>query len=72
MIDLTDMIDWALKALAMGIVGYGVKEIGRLRDSVERLNDRVATVIERTDHHGRQIEKHDERLRELEIKKNGG
>lgn len=59
-------IDWAFKALLMGGLAYGLALIGRLTTSVEALNIKIAVLIERTENHAKEIERHDERLSKIE------
>jgi hypothetical protein len=40
-----------------------------LRTSIESLNAKLERIIEKTDWHGKELDKHDERLRRLEIEK---
>lgn len=63
-----ELIRWAFQGIATGAIVYGVKEMGRLRESIEKLNVAVAQILARTDIHGELINKHDERIRSLEIK----
>jgi len=48
---------------------YVVKLLASLEKSVEGLNIKIATIIERTSNHEKQIDLHDSRLRRLEISK---
>lgn len=61
-------LDWAFQGIVAGAIVIGVSVLRELRDSVSDLNENVAVVIEKTAQHERQLEKHDERIRELEVK----
>lgn len=63
------LVSWGFEAAVVGIFGWGVAEIGKIRTSVESLNIGVAKIVERTETHGKEIDRHDERIRQLEIKK---
>lgn len=59
--------DWIIKALMTGLFSYGVHILGELKKSVDLLNERVSTVIERTEWHNKSLEKLDERVSRLEL-----
>lgn len=61
-------IEWGFKALLAGGLTYGLALIGRLTNSIEALNVKIAVLIERTDTHSKTIERHDERITEIERK----
>lgn len=67
--DLAQIILSSFGALISGSIIYGVKEVGKMRESVELLNIKMATIIERTETHEKQIDGHDERIRDLEQRK---
>ena len=73
--DVYQLVSWAFQALAVGTFAYGVKEMGKLRESIEKLNITVAQTIVRMDAHDRRadrheekLEKYDERIREIETR----
>lgn len=65
-------MDWATaKDLLLGSMGtaffaFFLKELHELRKSIEHLNIKIATMIERTVHHESTIAEHAKRLRLLE------
>ena len=61
-------VEWAFKVLLAGGLTYGLTLIGRLTASIEALNVKIAVLIERTETHAKTIEKHDERISEIERK----
>lgn len=63
-----EFIDWTFKAIISGGLIIGVNIINRLTTSVESLNVKIAVLIERTENHAKVIEKHDERISEIEKK----
>lgn len=67
--DLVQLLSWGFEAAIIGIFGWGVSEVGKIRASVEALNIGVAKVVERTETHGKEIDRHDDRIRQLELKK---
>jgi hypothetical protein len=62
-------VSWAFQGVISGAVIYGVAEMKGLRTSIESLNAKLERIIEKTDWHGKELDKHDERLRRLEIEK---
>lgn len=72
--DINQIITWAFEGMITGGAVYAasaVKDIkktfGKVQVSIETLNQNVAVIIEKTTWHEKTLEKHDERLRELEI-----
>jgi hypothetical protein len=59
-------IEWAFKGLLAGGLAYGLTLINRLTTSIESLNIKIAVLIERTENHAKTIEKHDERISNIE------
>lgn len=66
MLKFEDFVGWGFQGLIAGVVTYGVAQLGGLRKSIEALNERVATVIEKTGWHERELERHENRLDRLE------
>lgn len=64
-----ELIRWAFQGIATGAIVYGVKEMGRLRESIEKLNVSVAVVIEKVAGHEKILDRHDERILDLETNK---
>lgn len=65
---LVDFVDWILKAGLAGVCGYGVHILGEMKKSIDALNVKVGTIIERTDWHTKEIERLDDRITRLEDK----
>lgn len=59
-------LDWAFKAIISGAVVYAVRILSALQKSTENLNIRVAVVIEKVSGHDKTLDRHDERLQNLE------
>lgn len=64
--DWSSFADWALKALMAGVLAYGVKVLTQMRKSLDRLNEKVATIIEKTAWHQKELDRHDQRLSLIE------
>lgn len=64
-----DFFDWALKAILVGSIAYGVRILSKLQNSTEELNVKVARVIEKISGHEKELDRHEERIRELEKEK---
>ena len=62
--DFNAFINWAFLGLLTGsvIILYGLK------NSVDKLNERMAKVIEKMDWHERMLDRHDNRISDLEKK----
>jgi len=54
------------KLLDWGILGFGVKYLATISGSLNKLNQKIAVLFERTDGHERTLEKHDERITHVE------
>lgn len=63
--------DVILGALSLGIGGFLISELKELRHSIEDLNTRLATILERTSNHEKALFSHAERLNKLEVKGKG-
>lgn len=61
-----EFADWAIKATLGGICFYGVNILSQMKNSIDGLNDKVSTIIERTEWHSRDIEKLDKRVTRVE------
>lgn len=55
-----------MKFLASAGVGWFAWELHQMRSSVETLNINMASLLERTMNHARQLERHEDRLEDLE------
>jgi hypothetical protein len=60
--------DWAAKGILGGICLYGVRILSQMKNSIEALNEKVATIIERTDWHTKEIDRLDQRITRIEEK----
>jgi hypothetical protein len=63
-----NFIAWAFQGVLSMSILYGVKKLGELATSVEKLNTNVALLIERDVNKGKQLEDHEDRIRVLEHK----
>lgn len=66
--NFAQFIQWGFYGMISGALVYAVRILSDLEKSVEGLNIKIATVIERTSNHEKQIDMHDNRLRRLEIR----
>lgn len=60
--------DWAFKAILSSGVMIGVTSAAGMRASLDELNAKLVVIIEKTARNERDLDKHEERLRVLEIK----
>ncbi len=58
--------DLIIEFLAGACVVWLGSEIHKMRSSVETLNLRMATLVEKSIHHDRMIERHENRIEKLE------
>ena len=63
-----DFLTWGFTGLISGILIYGVKVLQDIKSSVDELNERMATIIEKTAWHEREMEKMSNRIVSLESK----
>jgi hypothetical protein len=61
-------VDWAFKGMIGGALYLGLVSFKRMTEAVEALNVKIAVLIERTEHHAKTIERHDERISNIEKK----
>lgn len=66
-----DLIDWAFKGIISGGVVFGVTAASGMRQSMDDLNSKLAVIIEKTARNERDLDKHEDRLRVLEMKRGG-
>lgn len=63
-----EFLTWGFTGLISGILIYGVKVLQDIKSSVDELNERMATIIEKTAWHEREMEKMSNRIVSLESK----
>lgn len=61
-------VSWAFQASLTGAVIYGVTLLGRMRDSIDELNIKVAVIIERTASHEKTLDFHNDRITKIEAR----
>jgi hypothetical protein len=66
--EYADFVQWVFYGVIGGSTVYGVSILQKMGKSIEQLNVNVAVLLERTNFHERQIEKHDDRISKLESK----
>lgn len=64
----SDFLTWGFTGLVSGILIYAVKVLTDIKRSVEELNERMATIIEKTFWHEKEMEKMSNRILSLESK----
>ena len=52
----SEFLTWGFTGLISGILIYGVKVLQDIKSSVEQLNERMATIIEKTSWHEKEME----------------
>jgi hypothetical protein len=67
--DFDKFVLWAFMAIMGGGVGWSATFLARISKSISQLNVSVATVIERTAWHQKELENHDHRITHLEEKR---
>lgn len=66
--EFSNFLTWGFTGLLSGILVYAVKVLTDIKLSVEELNERMATIIEKTAWHEREMEKMSNRIVLLENK----
>lgn len=61
-----NFLSWGFTALLSGVLVYGVKVLTDIKKSVEELNGRMATIIERTAWHEKEMTRLNDRMLWLE------
>lgn len=61
-----EFLSWGFTGLISGILIYGVKVLQDIKASVEELNKRMATIIEKTSWHEKEMEKINGRIDNME------
>lgn len=64
--DTHQLIQWAFEGILGLCCVQGIKVLSQMRDSIEKLNEKMATLLERTDWHERELNRLDVRLGTLE------
>lgn len=66
--EFSNFLTWGFTGLLSGILVYAVKVLTDIKRSVEELNERMATIIEKTFWHEKEMEKMSNRIVLLENK----
>lgn len=73
--DFNKFVEWAFQALIIGVAAYGVNVLASVKNSivdldksVNELNSKIATIIEKVTWHEKWLEKHDEEILNLRDK----
>jgi hypothetical protein len=61
-------LSWGFTGLISGILIYGVKVLQDIKSSVEQLNERMATIIEKTQWHEKEMERLNSRISVIEMR----
>lgn len=61
-------LSWGFTGLISGILIYGVKVLQDIKSSVEQLNERMATIIEKTQWHEKEMERLNHRITAIELR----
>lgn len=59
-------VGWAFQGILSVSVLYGVRKLGQMADSIEKLNTHVAVLIERDQNKEKRLDDHEGRIRTLE------
>lgn len=65
--EFSNFLTWGFTGLLSGILVYAVKVLTDIKRSVEELNERMATIIEKTFWHEKEMEKMSARISSLEV-----
>lgn len=69
--NVNTLISWAFQALVAGGVVYAAGSMTKMRASIDKLNESIATIIEKMQWHEKEIDDHSSRLKSLESSKRG-
>lgn len=61
-------LSWGFTGLISSILIYGVKVLQDIKSSVEQLNERMATIIEKTQWHEKEMERLNSRISVIEMR----
>lgn len=64
----SEFLTWGFTGLISGILIYGVKVLQDIKSSVEQLNERMATIIEKTQWHEKEMERLNGRINSIEMR----
>lgn len=64
--DFNEFSGWVTKGMLGGAAVYAISVLSGLKNSVDNLAEKLATVIEKTSWHERTIAKHDDRIDRVE------
>lgn len=63
-----EFLSWGFTGLISGILIYGVKVLQDIKSSVEELNERMATIIEKTSWHEKEMERLNGKIEMIELR----
>lgn len=66
MLDFQKFIEWTFLAVIGGGVAWSASFLSKISDSVTELNIKLATVLERSEWHGKELEDYSSRIIALE------
>ena len=58
-------VEWAFYGIMGGAAVWGVSLLAGLKNSVEKLNQQIAVIIEKTAWHEKWLERHDEEIAKI-------
>lgn len=64
----SEFLTWGFTGLISGILIYGVKVLQDIKSSVEQLNERMATIIEKTSWHEKEMERLNGKIEMIELR----
>ena len=59
----------AIWMLAIAVLGGGVSKMDRLNESIVKLDEKMARVVDRVEVHDAELSAHENRLHEIEVRK---
>lgn len=63
-------VEWCFYGVLGGASVYAVSILGSMKDSIDKLNEKIAVIIEKTQWHEKELERHNYRISNLEKKDN--
>lgn len=64
--DFQDFVVWVFYGVLSGSAILVVKILGQVKDEMGHLNEKIATLLERTEGHQKMLDDHEYRVRDLE------